>query len=171
GGHVADARGRGRYADGDRHHAVYFRLLQRPDSGGLARLLRPGQGWIVFQERGQTASHLQDAGSFPDGANGLDLHPVRLRQLWTTARLHHLRRAGFLYPHHLWLVRAAAHAPLRGTPVSGDWLPGASGNLYCDRFIYRCRTITLQTPVYVAGIDYRPAGNSSVFLVVASSAP
>ena len=64
GGHVPDAGRSGRNADGDRHHAFHLRLLQRPDPGGLARLLRHGQGWIVLQERGQTASHLQDARRF-----------------------------------------------------------------------------------------------------------
>ena len=114
GGHVPDAgRDRGD-AHGHRHHAFYFWLLQRPDSGRLARLLRHGQGRIVFQERGQTASYVQDAGGFADGADGLDLHSVRLRQLRPTARLHHLRRAGVLHPDDLWVVR-----------VCGDTRPNA----------------------------------------------
>ena len=78
----------------------------------------------------------QDSGRFPDGADGLDLHPVRLRQLWTAARLHHLCRAGVLHPYDFWSVRAAAHASRRGAALSGGWLSGASGNLYCDGFVY-----------------------------------
>ena len=52
---------RRRNADGHRHHAFHLRLLQWLDPGGFARLLRHGQGWSVLQERGETASHLQDA--------------------------------------------------------------------------------------------------------------
>ena len=37
------------------------------------------------------------------GADGLDLHPVRFRKLRTIARLHHLRGAGVLHPHHFWI--------------------------------------------------------------------
>ena len=51
----------GRYADGHRHPDLDLRLQQRTDPGRRARLLRHGQGWIVLQERGQTASQLQDA--------------------------------------------------------------------------------------------------------------
>ena len=79
---------------------------------------------LFFQERGQTASHLQDAGGFADGADGLDLHPVRLRKLRTVARLHHLRGAGVLHPDHLGLfvlrrTRPDAERPYRaiGYPV------------------------------------------------------
>ncbi len=166
-GHVPDAGRNRRNADGYRHHAFDLWLLQWLDPGGLARLLRHGQGWAIFQKRCEIASQLQNSRHLTDGADGLDLHPVRLRQLRTTARLHHLRRAGVLYPHHFWIVRAAPHASQRGTPVSCDRLPGAAGNLYCDGFIYRCRTITLQTAVHLARTDYRSAGDSGVFLVVA----
>src|ERR1700722_5886330 len=165
--HVPGAGRNWRNADGYRHHAFDLWLLQWLDPGGLARLLCHGQGWAICQKRCEIASQLQNSRHLTDGADGLDLHPVRLRQLRTTARLHYLRRAGVLYPHHFWIVRAAPHASQRGTPVSCDRLPGAAGNLYCDGFIYRCRTITLQTAVHLAGTHYRSAGDSGVFLVVA----
>ena len=49
GGDDADVRRGGRTHDGDRHHDLHFRLRQRPDSGGCARLLRHGEGWTVLQ--------------------------------------------------------------------------------------------------------------------------
>ena len=68
-----------------------------------------------------------------------------------------------------WIVRIAAHArPECGEAVQGGrFITIAAGRLYCDGFIYRCRTITLQTAVHLAGTHYRVAGNSGVFLVVA----
>ena len=158
----------GRNADGDRHHAFHLRLQQRADPGGRARLLRHGQGRLVFQERRETASYLQDSRSVPDGADGLDLHPVRLRQLRTAARLHHFRGAGVLHPHDCWSVCAAADPSRRGAALSGVWLSCSSGDLYCDGIVYRCRTIALQTAIHLAGTDYRAAGNSGVFPVVAA---
>ena len=48
---------------------------------GRARLLCDGERRPVFPQRGQTASYLQDAGGFADGADGLDLRALRFGQL------------------------------------------------------------------------------------------
>ena len=67
------------------------------------------------------------------------------------------------------LFVSAAHSSRRGTSLSRDWLSGTAGDLYCDGFIYRCRTITLQTAVHLAGTDHRAARHSGVFPVVAAT--
>jgi len=46
------------FLDGRGHPALYLRLLQWPDPGGCARLLRHGQGWIVLQARRADQSYL-----------------------------------------------------------------------------------------------------------------
>ena len=56
-----------------------FRLLQRADPRRRACLLRHGQGRLVLSQRRETASRAQNARRFADGADGLDLHPMRFR--------------------------------------------------------------------------------------------
>ncbi len=40
-------------------------------------------------------------------------------------------------------------------PYRAIGYPGVAGDLYCDGIVHRCRTITLQAAVHVAGVDHR----------------
>jgi APA family basic amino acid/polyamine antiporter len=62
------------------------------------------------------------------------------------------RGAGVLHPDDCGIVRAAAHPPDAERPYRAFGYP-ICRHLYCDGFIYRCRTIALQTAVHLAGTD------------------
>ena len=65
------------------------------------------------------------------------------------------------------LVRTASHAAGRSAALPRHRLSGAAGDLYCDGFICRCRTIALQTAVHVAGADCGAAGHPGILRMVA----
>ena len=136
GGDDADVRLRRRIADGGGDSDFQLRLQQRADSFRSARLLRDGEGRTVFPQRGQTASDLQDAGGFADGADGLGVPAVRFGQLRAASGLHYFCRAGLLYSDDCGVVCAAADAAGCGAAIQGDRLSGAAGDLYCDGFIH-----------------------------------
>ncbi len=52
-------------------------------------------------------------------------------------------------------------------PYKAIGYPVLPDRLYCDGFIYRCRAVTLQAAVHVAGIDHRFVGDTGLLRVVA----
>ena len=87
---------------------------------------------LFFRSAGKLHPNLQDPRRVADGADGLDLHPVRFRQLRAIARLRGFRRAGVLYFDHRGIVRAAPHPPERRAALQGVWISGAARDLYRD---------------------------------------
>ncbi len=77
------------------------------------------------------------------------------------------RRAGLLYPDDRRPICAAENASGRSASLPGRRLSDSAHRLYCDGFIHRCRTIALQTAIYVAGADRGAIGDSGLLCVVA----
>ena len=54
---------------------------------------------LFFRNVARLHPDLQDAGGFADGADGVDMRPLHLRQLRPASGLHHFCGAGVLHPH------------------------------------------------------------------------
>ena len=63
---------------------------------------------LFFRGAAKLHPKYQHAGCIADDAVRLDVPPLHFGQLWATARLHHLCRAGVLHPDHRRIVRLAA---------------------------------------------------------------
>ena len=130
---------------------------------------------LFFRKRRQTASDLQNAGGFADGADGMDLRAVHLRQLRATARLHHFCGAGVLYFDDCGIVRAAADASECRAALSGGRISSAAGvyivmALFIDVVLLRYKpqytwpgliVVLLGIPVYYAWSREAPTGESA----------
>ena len=166
-GHDADVRGRRRTADGG--------VLSMISSFGC------NNGLILSGARVYYAM-AKDGLFFRSVAK---LHPtyktpavsLMVQMVWTCvlcvsgsygqlARLHYLRGAGVLHSDHCRIICAAADASGCPAALPRGRLSGAAGDLYCDGFVHRCRTIALQTAIHVAGADCRAAGNPGLLRVV-----
>src|ERR1039457_1548064 len=165
----ADVRFRRWSADGRRHYDFRFRLLQRLDSLRCPRLLRHGERWSVLSQRCPAASRLQDARGFADGADGLDLRALHLRQLRPASGLHYFCGAGVLRAHDLRTFRVTAHSSRGRASVQSHRIPGFACNLYRDGFVYRRGAVTLQTAIHMAGTNHRAAWHPGVLHLAAAS--
>src|ERR1700732_3437677 len=101
----------------------------------------------------------------------MDLRPLHLGQLRAAPGLHHIRGPGVLHSDDCRTIRVAADTSGCRAPLSGGWLPAAACDLYCDGFIYRCRTIALQAAVHLAGPDRCAAWDPGLLRLVAQFTP
>jgi len=78
----------------------------------------------------------------------------------------HFRGTRFLHFDDCGIVCTAPGASGRPAPLSRGRISGAARDLYCDGFIYRCRTIALQAAIHVARVDCGAVRNPGILRVV-----
>ena len=149
-------------ADGGGDSGVHVWVRERDAVGGGPCLLCDEPRWAVFQIGGQAERAVEDAGELAVDTVSVDLPPLPFGQLWATAGLCDLCSVGLLYSDDYGVVCAAADASGCGSSVQGVRVSGAAGTLYRDGGMDLCRTIALQTSIYVAGADYCSAWRACV---------
>src|SRR5579862_79003 len=95
------------------------------------------------------------------------MRPLHLRQLRPASGLHHFCRAGLLYFDDYGPVHSAKDPSGCRPALQSRGLSGPAHRLYCDGFIYRCRTLALQTAIHLAGIDCGITWHPGLLCVVA----
>jgi basic amino acid/polyamine antiporter, APA family len=119
---------------------------------------------LFFKQCRQTASYVQDAGGFADGADGVGVPAVRLGQLRAASGLHYFRGARVLHFDDRRIVCAAAHASGCRAALSCGGLSRAAGiyivmALFIDVVLLRYKpqftwpgliVVLLGIPVYYA---------------------
>jgi len=135
---------------GDRHHAVYIWLLQWPDSGGFACYYAMAKTDYFSKNVAQLHPPTRTPAVFAHGANGVVTCTCASLAVMDNCSITLLRRAGFyvLTIFGLFVLRRTRPS---GTPLSGDWLPGASA-IYIVMAYLSMSTIALQTAVHLAGL-------------------
>ena len=115
--------------------------------GGARAYYAMARDGLFFQSVGKLHPRYKHARCRADRTSHLDDTPVRLGLLQPVARLHYLRRAGLLHPHHSWPVRSALQAARCAAALQSFWLSVFAG-LYIVMATVICAALLRYKPQY-----------------------
>src|SRR5580692_1339900 len=149
GDRVSDYRLKRRGIGGHRRDDFHIWLQQRTDSRRRARLLRDGQGRIVFQKCRQREP-AQHPCCRPVGSVHLGVRSVPFRDVWTIARFSGFRGGHVLHTDDRRTLSFTLPPSEYGAALPGVRLPGASGDVPPACCLHRSAIVALQAALHLA---------------------